>query len=398
MSNPLQKLINQSGTPDEIYQHCWEKHGFKTTRQEGGSEVTAPVQRVIDPENPEKTEEQVKRVKNNADGDVQFKNKAVKAAVDMNTKTMDATEVENFTPLIFDPEIVSLVRDEAPVFDRIAKEGQEGFSAVFNVIDSRDDPIGNTNESDAIDLLNNASSDIQFAKDSVDMEIYVDLVNISDFSQEGAAHYMNVEDTTLGSKMGQYAQRSAQQVFYGDPSQSTGTGYIGDEDGFAGLKKIAEDAGNDIDKSSVTSEYIKDIKNEVRQLRQDESVNVSDLLIATSHEFFDVLENEADFDNLRTDPSDQTVNVGLNNLSIAGVPVVPTHNVDEFTDDTYTAGDPGDVFIMSTRAVRYRQLMPVSMVPLAKTGLSENAAIAEFRALIDKSQGSHLRHLQSYDF
>lgn len=398
MSNPLQQIVSRSTSASDVYKHCWADQGFKTTTQEAGHNTTAPVQRVIDTSNPERTEKAVEELKKQVEKDIQFEGRATKAAVDMQTKTMNASEVENFTPLIFDPEIVSLVKDEAPILDVIPQEGQEGFSAVYNVISSRDDPIGFTSENDAVDLLNNQSSDIQFAKDTTDMEIYVDLVNISDFSQEAAAHYMNVEDTTLGSKVGQFAQRKAQQIFYGDPTQDTGTGYIGDADGYEGLKKIAEDAGNDTDKSGVSSDFIKDIKSVVREVRQNESVNVSDLVIATSHEFFDVLENEADFDNLRTDPSDRTVNVGLNNLSIAGVPVIPTHNVDSFTDDTYTPGDSGDVFIMSNRAVRFRALMPMSMVPLAKNGLSENAAIAEFGALIDKSQGSHLRYLSSYSF
>jgi len=42
--------------------------------------------------------------------------------------------------------------------------------------------------------------------------------------------------------------------------------------------------------------------------------------------------------------------------------------------------------------------MPMSMVPLAKTGLSDTVALAEFGALIEKSQGNFVRHLQAYNF
>lgn len=403
MTNPLQQVIARSGTPDQIFEKAWEDEGFKATTQDAGTNTTAPVQRAIkvdrDGNLTEKSKENLETIKEKyTDGSVQFEGKAVKAAQEMQTKTMDAGETENFTPLVFDPEIVSIQKQNAPLLDVINQEGQEGFDAVFNIIDSRDDPIGYTSESDAVDLTNNTASDIGFAKDSVDMTIYTDKVNISDFSQEAAAHYMNVEDTTMGEKVAQHAQRKAQQILYGDTSQDTGTGFLGDASAYDGLKKIAEDAGNDIDKSSVTSDFVKDIKSEVRSLKQDEAVNVNNLVIATSHEFFDVLENEADFDNLRTDPSDQTVNVGLNQLSIAGVPVVPTHNVDSYDDDTYTPGDPGDVFIMSSRTVRFRALMPLSMVPLAKNGLSESVALAEFGALIEKSQGNFLRYLSAYDF
>lgn len=398
----LQKIVQRSGTPSEIFEESWKKQGFDPTTQDGGANTTAPVQRVIDTENPERTEKALQTIKENRDGDLVFNKRAVKAASKLanpdSQKTMDIGEVDNFTPLVFDPEIVSILKQNAPVLDVIPEEGQEGFSAVYNIVDSREDPLGYISEADAVDLSNNTPNDIGFAKDEVDMELFVDKVNISDFTQEAAAHYMNVEDTTLGERVGLHAQRKAQQIFYGDPSQDTGTGYIGDAEGFKGLTAFASDAGNVIDKSGVSSDFVKDIKSVIRQMRQDENVNVNNLVIATSHEFFDILENEADFDNLRTDPSDQSVNVGLNQLSIGGVPVIPTHNVDSFTDGAYTPGDPGDVFIMSTRTARFRTLMPMSMVPLAKTGLSESVALAEFGALIEKSQGNFVRHLQSYNF
>jgi hypothetical protein len=145
---------------------------------------------------------------------------------------------------------------------------------------------------------------------------------------------------------------------------------------------------------------VKDIKGVVRDMRQEENVNVNNLVIMTSHEFYDILENEADFDNLTTDAGTDTLNVGLSDggLSIGGVPVFPTHNIDSFSDGTYNAGDPGDVFIFSTRTARFRSLMPMSMVPLAKNGLAETVALAEFGALVEKSRGNFVRHLQAYDF
>ena len=387
--NPIKKIATRSGSPDEVFEPVWEDHGMKATTQDAGAKTTTSVQNFFKNQSKEEIDKNFK-------GQVR-KTAAKMANGDMQTKAMDSGATETYTPLVFDPEIVSILKQNAPLLDVIPEEGQEGFKAVYNIVDSREDPIGFTSEGDAINLLNNNESDISFAKSEVDMTIWTATVNISDFTQEAASHYMNVEQTTLGEQVAQHAQRKAQQILYGDPSQDTGTGYLGDSEGFKGLKGYAEDAGNDIDKTGVSSNYVKDIKKEINSMKQDENVNVNNLVIACSWEMFDKLENEADFDNLRTDPSDQSVNVGLNQLSIAGVPVRPTHNIDSYTDGSYTPGDNGDVFNMSTRTARYRALMPMSMVPLAKNGLGETTALAEFGALIEKSQGSFVRYLYGYD-
>jgi hypothetical protein len=284
--------------------------------------------------------------------------------------------------------------------DLIDEEGQEGFKAVYNVVSDRDNPIGYISESDAVDLKNNTESDITFSKSEVDMTIFADRLAISDFSQEAAAHYMNLEDTTLGERMAEHTQRKAQQILYGDPSQDTQTGFIGDKESFQGLAQYAADQGNDVDKTGVSSGFVKDIKTEVRQMIDEENVNPANIVVVTSGSFYDILENEADFDNITTDPQTSTVDVGLQNLNIAEAPVLTDHNVDSYTDSgngtTYNAGSKSDVFIMSTKTVRFRSLMPISMVPLSKDGLSEDMALAEFGALIEKSEGNFIRHLKSY--
>lgn len=413
-SMTFQKVVTQGADKSEVFESTWKNHGFDGAVQEAGTKTTVPLQRVVGTDSEEEEKQALKfleektgewqkgKVKRTAatlnTGGIEAK--VVKDEGQMETKTMDIGEVDNFTPLVFDPEIVSILQKKAPVLDLIPQEGQEGFSAVYNIVDQRDDPLGYLSEADAVDLSNNSASDVGFAKDEVDMTRYVDKVTISDFTQAAASHYMNVEDTTLGEKVGQHARRKAQQIFYGDPTQDTQTGFIGDAEGFKGLTGFASDAGNVIDKSGTSSNFIKDIKDEIRQMQQDEAVDKDNLVIVTSHEFFDVLENEADFDNLRTDPSDRTVNVGLNQLQIASVPVIPSSNIDSYTDTgngtTYNAGDPGDVFIMSSRTARFRALMPLTMVPLAKNGLSESVALAEFGALVEKSQGNFVRHLQAY--
>lgn len=412
-SMTFQKVVTQGADKSEIFKTVWKNNGLDGAIQEAGTKTTTPISRVVNADQSEEERKQALRFLEEKSGEWQkgkikrtaatlnngeVEAKVVKDEGKMEVKTMDIGEVDNFTPLVFDPEIVSILQKKAPILDVIPQEGQEGFSAVYNIVDQRDDPLGYISETDAVDLSNNSATDVGFAKDEVDMTRYVDKVNISDFTQAAASHYMNVEDTTLGEKVGQHARRKAQQIYYGDPSQDTGTGFIGDAEGFKGLTGFASDAGNVIDKSTITSDFIKNIKDEVRQMQQDEAVDKNNLVIVTSHEFYDRLENEADFDNVTTDATTQTVNVGLRDLTIAGVPVLPSSNIDSYTDDTYSAGDPGDVFIMSNRTARFRALMPLTMVPLAKQGLSESVALAEYGALVEKSQGNFVRHLQAYDF
>lgn len=458
----LHKQLTGNKTADQLFTENWEERGFPGSNNGDGSKTTAPVQKVLksDSDLAEKyagiTRKEMTKVANG----------------DMDSKTMDIGEVDSNTPLVFDPEIISILKQNAPILDVIPQEGQQGFTAVYNIVAGRDDPIGFASESDAVDLTDNTPRDVDLQKNEVDMEIYVDKAEISDFTQAAAEHYMNVEDTTLGERVALHAQRKAQQIFYGDNSLDTKDGYLGDANSYDGLATKASAQGNQIDKSGTSSNFIKDIKSEIATLLQDENVIKGNLRVAVSEEFYEVLVNEAYTDVLRTSPGDSndTINIGAGGLQIKGVPVVPTHNVDEHfasktvvssstgsntitveddytsvlaADDTFTTtdsngnetthtvastsyssnndettitvdslsssvtdetadislkGDPGDVFVMSTRAVRFRSLVPFSTVPLAKTGLAEQVALYEFGALIDKSEGNFLRHLQAYNF
>jgi len=410
MSNSitLKQLGRRSGSAKQVFEASWKSQGWPAGYTDGGTEVTPSRQRLVQVDRDGNLTEKSRQKIKDSDGFEldDFKGKTVKHIQkvqdgDMDTKAMDSGATQNFTPLVFDPEIVSIQKQEAPLVDLLPEEGQEGFKAVYNVISDRDAPIGYISESDAVDLKNNTESDITFSKSEVDMTIFADRLAISDFSQEAAAHYMNLEDTTLGERVAEHAQRKEQQILYGDPTQDTQTGFLGDAEGFQGLSQFASDAGNDVSKTGVSSGFIDDIKSEVRSLQADENVNINNLVIVTSPEFFDILETNADFDNLTTDPDTATVNVGLQNLNIAGVPVLMTHNIQSYTDSgngtTYSPGSKSDVFIMSTRTARFRSLMPMSMVPLSKAGLSEDMALAEIGALIEKSEGNFIRYLENYD-
>ena len=364
---------------DDVFKQSWEHHGFKAVRKEGGVPITVPMQRLLNQKNTDMIDKNTGMVKN---------------AI---TKQMTATEVEGSTPLVFDPEILSIEFMTAPFLEALPQEGQQGYKAVYNRIDSRDSPIGFVSEGDAIDLSGYSGKNIGFTKGETSMKIYVDKANISDFSQAAAAHYMNVEDTTLGQRIALHAQWKEQMVFYGDTNQDTGSGWIGDSNGYDGMAKIFTDVGNDVDKSGVSSgEYVKDIRSEVYDLLQNENIMAQDLLIVTSYSMFDQLTRELVPAQTRYGANETSADVGIQQLRINGVPVMATHNIKEYTDGSYNIGNEGDVFIVNTRAARFRALVPLSSVPLAKLGLSQATAIFEFGAFIDRAGGNWGKYLKNY--
>lgn len=379
MAGELRATLMGDKTDKEIFSEIWEEQGFKGVRKEGGTVITAPMQRLL----------------HDSNKDTLAKNKGmVKNAI---VKQMTSTEVSGATPLVFDPEILNIEFMTAPFLEMLPQEGQQGYKAVYNRIDSRDDPIGFQAEGDVLDLSGYSGKDIGFTKGETDMKIYVDKANISDFSQAAAAHYMNVEDTTLGQRIALHAQWKEQMVFYGDTSQGTGSGWIGDSNGYDGMAKIFTDAGNVEDKSGVSSgEYVKDIRSEIYDLLQNQNIQATDLLIVTSYSMFDQLTRELVPAQTRYGATETTTDVGIQQLRINGVRVLATHNIKEYTDGDYNVGNEGDVFIVNTRAARFRALVPLSSVPLAKLGLSQATAIFEFGAFIDRAGGNWGKYLKNY--
>ena len=369
-------MVFGNDTTEQLFNKYWAKHGFAGVKNDAGTTLTVPVQRMLNTKNQE----------------------ALKKFKGITRKQMTATEVEDHVPLIFDPEILSILKEEAPFLEMIPIEGQQGYKAVFNFINSRDAPLGFKSESDVIDLSGESGKDIGFDKGEVDMTIYVDIADISDFTQAAAEHYMDVADTTLGERVKLYAQRKEQQILYGDPSQNTASGWVGDASGYKGLATLYNDKSNAIDKSGKSDNFIKDIKKELAKIKQEENVNVNDLRIITSHTFFDVLSQELVPENVRFAATGTDANIGIQTLRIKGVPVLATHNVDTFVDEGFTVGDEGDVFIVNMRAVRFRALVPFSTVPLARVGLSERTALFEFGALIERTNGNWGRHLKAYNY
>ena len=324
---------------------------------------------------------------------------------------IDANVAENSTPLVFDPEILDILKNSAPLaFDRLARQGQDGYQAVFNVIDERQRPIGFVDEAQST-RLQDLARDFNLDREDVPMTIYADTAEIADFSATAASHYMNLEDLAIGPRMSEYALKHEQTVLYGDPGVELPGGSPLSENAFRGLATWFDDAGQSESKSAVDQDFNEDIKAEIRELLQGPyATDPTDLEIWTSWTMYDALENELT-PRARHDENANQLNFGDYSLQIGGVPVVPSHNVDEHTyveedpDDDFeipadpaeeTVGNEGDVFVVNTNTAVYRELAPLSTFPLAVRGAADEVAMVEYGALIERSKGNFGKYLEGY--
>lgn len=393
MSVQMQKALGLTDH-SKVFEEVWERHGIPTINKDYGKITTNRQAAFSDPE-----------VREDFKG---FAAKHLNETLErsrngnMNTKaSMDETAVSAATPLVYDPDFLGILKDEAPLVERVPEEGQDGFSANYIRIDSRDSAIGFTGETDILDLTNNNKAGIGFTRGQTDMEIWVDLVEISDFAAAGSEFFFDVRDTTLGERVANHAQAKERALLYGDNSQATGTGDIGDGDAYDGFGTILDAAGQSKNKASTdisgTDGLLKDIKAEIKSLVQsNKAVNKSDLEIWTSHTLFDHLENEAEVKRVFND-NESSIDYGFESIRISGVDVFPSHNVENHTDGAYSPGDEGDVFIMNRREMRFRSLMPLSTVPLARLGFGELVAMGEFGAPILRGNGNLSQYLKAYN-
>jgi len=303
---------------------------------------------------------------------------------------------ENATPLVFDPEIMQLLKQNAPhAFGRLTRRGQEGHQVVFNNINSREDPAGYGTEADSANLQD-LNRDFGFETPKVDLSLYMDAAAVTDFSAEASAHYMDVSEIAVGARLAEYAQLHEQTVFYGDPTLQTAsadfssgeTGGPGDPNAFKGLTSLYVE-----DSTSITAGVGEAIKAEIRELLQsDFAINPADLEVWCSWTLFDELENElrGDHGRFAIDVDNLNLDWGNYELEAGGVPIVPGHNIDNHTYDdpggtTYSVGDPNDVFIVNTATLEYRELLPMTTIPLATRGASDEVGMVEFGTLIERS-------------
>jgi hypothetical protein len=332
--------------------------------------------------------------------------------------------VQAATPIEVDPEIVTILTGAAPMLDLVTMEAQAGFEAQYNIVNDRNAPIGRVSESTALDLTSASDGDFSLATKTREMDIYVDRVTLSDFTQraEDSLNYMNVEETTMGQRTSVYGKYTAGELLYGDPNVGSSgnpgvaAGSIQDSTAAPGLARIAQDADsgsigaadNVKSKTTTTSGFLEDIKSEITSLVTNTGAQYEDLVAVTSPEFFDTIENSQN-SVVRLDSFDQNLNFGGRSINIKqAVPLEEVRAVGRTDhggysyDGTGGAGnfdpDPGDVFIFDQSTFRHRQLAPLSTVSLGRRGLADEAAMFAYSTNIDKSHGAHVKYLQGYDF
>jgi hypothetical protein len=334
---------------------------------------------------------------------------------------IDASVVQAATPIEVDPEIVSILDDAAPLLDLVTMEAQPGFTAQYNIISDRNQPVGRTSESDAIDLTANSDGDFTLDTKQRDMSIYVDRVTLSDFTQraEDSLNYMDVEETTLGQRTALYGRYTAGELVYGDPDVGLSDGSIQDSSATFGMARLAQKADanlndgvtHEVDKSGLSTSgktpRLDDLKNELTKLVTNTGASYNDLRAITGPESFDTFENEANVVT-RLLGYDDNINFGGREINVKGVPLTEVRAVGRTEHGGFsynqTGATPagnfdintGDVVVFDESTFRHRQLAPLSTVPLGRRGLADEAALFSYSANIDKSHGSHLKFLKAY--
>jgi hypothetical protein len=246
--------------------------------------------------------------------------------------------------------------------------------------------------------------DFTLSTETKDMQIHADLVEISDFTMraEDSLGYMDLEETTLGQRIIEFNLQKARAFYYADPSQGSGSQDIEDGDAYPGIVKLADDASSSfvIDKSGTSSGFLDDIKGELTTVVENSGLTYDAAAIAVSPTMMDALVGEAD-SVTRLEGYGADVDFGRRSIQIKGVEVFEDPNIRDysgFLNSTLTnQGDNGDVFIFDQRNLQFRQLAPLSTVPLGRVGLGDRVAMFEYGRLISKSQGEHLRVLQEYN-
>jgi len=288
-------------------------------------------------------------------------------------------------------------------------------------VSDRNQPIGRVSESDAIDLGSNSKGDFTLDTKSRDMTIYVDQVELSDFTQraEDSLDYMNVEETTLGQRTAVYGRYTAGELVYGDPDVGLSDGSIQDTNATFGMARLAQKADANLstgvthvdDKSGLSTSgdtpRLDDLKSELTDLVENTGASYSDLRAITSPGNFDTFENEAN-SVTRLSGYDEDINFGGREINVKGVPLTEVRAVGRTEHGQFTYSETGatpagnfdinegDVLVYDESTFRHRQLAPLSTVPLGRDGLADKAAMFSYSANIDKSHGAHLKFLQGY--
>lgn len=379
------KSIFGLNSREKLFDHFWKSQGFYAD----SDGLTQSIQSAMrDPATREKFKGSVQR--------------GFKALASPERAKATSTTVATAIPLVFDPDVIDILRTDAPLLARLPMRGYSGDPVRVNWISARAAPVGMVNEASALTLNLQASKDFTLSNTDYNHKIYADRVDISDFAERVAADGpVNVRDTALGARISEWAQFKEQQILYGDHTQALNDGSPGDANAFDGMI-VETAAGNIINKSAVnladTQALLKDIKSEIKSLLQTRGIYKGDLEIWTSHTLFDELENELQVRAV-LDQNQASVNFGFEVIYISGVPVIASHNVDQHTygAGAYTPGDEGDVFIVNKRANAFASLAPLFTVPLGRAGLGDMMAMGEYGTYIDRAGGQMSKYLKAYN-
>jgi len=309
-------------------------------------------------------------------------------------------------PVDVDPMIWEVERSAAPELSIVQSVAQPGFSFKYNVIKDRDSPIGMLSEAEAAGDLEDQFTPQSFtlSDETKDMKRQVGLFKVSDFSQRAmeTLQYMDPRETTLGQGVISHQLFKAKQLFYGDPSVGAGDNSIEDTEAFEGLAKIAADASNVKDKSTVSSGILEDLLDELTTATLNSGLTWDRARFMVSQQLYNKIYEEAT-PTIRLDGYDADVEFGPQGISLSTeygtAPITPAPNIRNYSGLTgvgSTSGT-GDVFLIDELAVQFRQLAPMSTIPLGRTGLADRVAMFEYYTLVDRSQGEHTYRFEGYD-
>jgi hypothetical protein len=319
---------------------------------------------------------------------------------------VDESIIGAAAPIDVDPVLFNTLNNEVPEINIIETVAQPGFEFKYNIISDRDAPIGMLSESEAAGDLESQFTPQSFtlSDETISMKRQVGLFKVSDFSQRAMTtlDYMDPRETTLGQGAIAHNKFKVKQMYYGDPSVAAGDNSIEDADAFEGLAKIADDAGNSVDKSTVSSGILEDLLDQLTDVVTSTGLTFDRARFMVSQQLYNAIYDEQT-PVIRIDGYEADVEYGPRGISLSTefgtAPITPTPNIRNYSGLTGvgSSSDEGDVFLIDEMATQFRQLAPMSTVPLGRTGLADRVSMFEYYTLVDRSQGNHTYWLQGYD-
>jgi len=332
---------------------------------------------------------------------------ALRDSVDPDNKRalVDETIIGDAAPVDVDPVLFNVLNNEVPELNVIEQIAQPGFEFKYNTISARDDPIGMLSETEAAGDLESQFTPQSFtlSDETISMKRQVGLFKVSDFSQRAMTtlDYMDPRETTLGQGAIAHNKFKVKQMYYGDPSVGAGDNSIEDADAYEGLAKIADDSGNSIDKSGVSSGILEDMLDELTTAVVNTGLTFDRARFMVSQSLYNAIYDEVT-PTIRLDGYDADVEYGPSGIALSTefgtAPITPTPNIQAYGGLSGVGSNAslGDVFLIDEMAIQFRQLAPMSTVPLGRTGLADRVSMFEYYTLVDRSQGNHTFWLQDY--